>query len=204
MLFRSEARVQLAQFGPADLKAVAMTWRLVGADRAIIAQGTLPSRDLPTGDLHDLGSIQTPLDRINAPARLRLEVGAAGHSFANHWDLFVYPAKTDAQPPANVLVTNTLDDAARQKLAQGGRVLLLANPQLIKPDPVHGQVKLGFSPIFWNTAWTQWQPPHTLGILCDPAHPALAAFPTESHSNWQWWDVVNGGKIGRASCRVRV
>ena len=28
-----------------------------------------------------------------------------------------------------------------------------------------------------------------MGILCDPAHPALADFPTESHTNWQWWDL---------------
>jgi hypothetical protein len=47
----------------------------------------------------------------------------------------------------------------------------------------------GFSPIFWNTAWTNWQPPHTLGILCDPEHPALAGFPTDMHSNWQWWEI---------------
>lgn len=28
-----------------------------------------------------------------------------------------------------------------------------------------------------------------MGILCDPNHPALADFPTEMHSNWQWWDI---------------
>jgi hypothetical protein len=54
-----------------------------------------------------------------------------------------------------------------------------------------GRVKIGFSSIFWNTAWTNRQPPHTLGILCDPKHPALADFPTEYHSNWQWWDPVS-------------
>ena len=37
---------------------------------------------------------------------------------------------------------------------------------------------MGFSSIFWNTVWTDWQPPHTLGILCDPNHPALEQFPT--------------------------
>ena len=36
------------------------------------------------------------------------------------------------------------------------------------------------------------QAPHTLGLLCDPAHPALAAFPTERHSNWHWWEIVHG------------
>jgi hypothetical protein len=38
-----------------------------------------------------------------------------------------------------------------------------------------------------NTAWTGRQPPTTLGVLCDPKHPALAQFPTDYHSNWQWW-----------------
>lgn len=54
-----------------------------------------------------------------------------------------------------------------------------------------GRVALGFSSIFWNTAWTGRQAPHTLGILCDPRARALAEFPTEYHSNWQWWYLVS-------------
>jgi len=52
------------------------------------------------------------------------------------------------------------------------------------------KVEIGFSSIFWNTAWTNNQAPHTLGILCDPGHPVFRDFPTEYHSNWQWWDPV--------------
>ena len=29
-----------------------------------------------------------------------------------------------------------------------------------------------------------------MGLLCDPQHPALRDFPTETHSDWQWWDPV--------------
>ena len=47
----------------------------------------------------------------------------------------------------------------------------------------------------WNTAWTNRQPPHTLGILCDPQHPVFRDFPTEYHSNWQWWDLVTKSQI---------
>ena len=54
-----------------------------------------------------------------------------------------------------------------------------------------GDIKIGFSSIFWNTAWTRGQAPHTLGILCNPKHPALAEFPTEYYSNWQWWDAMS-------------
>jgi hypothetical protein len=52
------------------------------------------------------------------------------------------------------------------------------------------QVAIGCSSIFWNTAWTNNQPPHTLGILCDPENKIFSDFPTEDHSNWQWWDPV--------------
>ena len=39
----------------------------------------------------------------------------------------------------------------------------------------------------------KYDPPGTMGILCDPTHPALAQFPTEFHSNWQWWPLVKNG-----------
>jgi len=52
------------------------------------------------------------------------------------------------------------------------------------------KVAIGFSSIFWNTAWTNNQAPHTLGILCDPKHSLFNEFPTEFHSNWHWWDPV--------------
>jgi hypothetical protein len=86
-----------------------------------------------------------------------------------------------------VLVTSSLDAAALAQLEAGGRVWLMLNARRVKPDAQRGPIALGFSSIFWNTAWTHGQAPHTLGILCDPTHPALAAFPTDGWTNWQWW-----------------
>jgi hypothetical protein len=34
--------------------------------------------------------------------------------------------------------------------------------------------------------------PGTLGILCDPKHPLFEEFPTEFHTNWQWWHLIKG------------
>ena len=45
-----------------------------------------------------------------------------------------------------------------------------------------------FLPVFWSPVWFPTQT--TMGILCDPRHPALARFPTEFHSNWQWWNLL--------------
>jgi hypothetical protein len=57
------------------------------------------------------------------------------------------------------------------------------------------EVAIGFSSIFWNTAWTNNQAPHTLGIMCDPKHPLFRSFPTEFHTNSQWWDPVAHSQV---------
>jgi hypothetical protein len=105
----------------------------------------------------------------------------------NDWDVWVYPAQVETNPPAGVTVAASLEEAL-PALRNGGRVLLAVDPRTVKTD-----VALGFSSVFWNTAWTGGQPPHTLGMVVRNEHPALADFPTENHSNWQWWEAIHGG-----------
>jgi len=83
-----------------------------------------------------------------------------------------------------------LDAKALETLHKGGKVLLTLKKGTLKKE-MGGDVAIGFSSIFWNTAWTNVQPPVTLGILCDPKNPALKEFPTQSYSNWQWWDAMS-------------
>ena len=85
--------------------------------------------------------------------------------------------------------TPEFDAQTVKALEDGESVLLVPAPDTVRGDR-YGKVQIGFSSIFWNTAWTARQAPHTLGILCDPKHPALTQFPTEYHSNWQWWYLV--------------
>lgn len=103
----------------------------------------------------------------------------------------MYPSEIKAPDnAASVRVVQELDGAALEFLRQGGSVLLTPPKDRVKPEK-GGSVGIGFSSIFWNTAWTGGQKPHTLGILCDPKHPALSDFPAEYHSNWQWWDAMS-------------
>jgi hypothetical protein len=180
------ADIHLSHFGPRDLTIKAVPWALRQGGNTV-ASGNLPARDLTAGALHDLGAIRVDLSAVPSPAMLTLEVGGAALGFANHWEIFVYPAAAAAPAPEKVILTDNLDEALAV-LKQGGRVLWCPPANAIVDDPERPLVA-GFSPIFWNTAWTNWQPPHTLGILCDPANPALAAFPTQFHSNWQWWEL---------------
>jgi Glycosyl hydrolases family 2 len=191
------AGLEVAQFGQDDLKQAEVAWSLVADGNAVIGEGKLTPRDLPTGDLHRLGSIQVPLDKVKQPCKAVLTVDVGRGSAVNHWDVFIYPSETarpDVLPragrdlnPGGTGWTDDLD-VAKDLLAKGCGILWLADKRSVRNDPARRLVA-GFSPIFWNTAWTKWQAPHTLGVLCDPRHPALTGFPTEFHSNWQWWEI---------------
>jgi hypothetical protein len=102
------------------------------------------------------------------------------------------------------MVSQKLSDEVVAYLTQGGTVLLTPEKGSVKPE-YGGEIEVGFSSIFWNTAWTHGQAPHTLGILCNPKHPVFQNFPTEYHSNWQWWDAMshsNAINIGKISPEI--
>lgn len=179
------AEIEVAWFGSVSPAIVVATWSLVGSAGDVFLRGQLPPRSVTAGGTNSLGRIAIPLHHLPAPSRYRLVVELEGSRVANDWELWVYPATLPALPANDILITDSFS-AAREALAAGSKVLFL--PSTAK---VTGDVALGFTPIFWNTACTQRQAPHTLGIWCDPAHPALAEFPTESHTNWQWWYLVS-------------
>jgi GH18 family chitinase len=185
-----EADIEIAHFGPRPLAGARPVWRLLDEDGKAVARGVLPRRGIPVDNGVALGHVSVRLEGLKAPRRYRLVVGLDGTPFENDWDLWVYPSRVDTSVPAGVTVVRALDEAAEARLAEGGRVVLLVPPDRVRGDAL-GKVELGFSSIFWNTAWTSRQAPHTLGVLLDPKHPAFESFPTEGYCNWQWWYLVN-------------
>ena len=184
-----EASVEVAHYGAQPLSEITPTWELTDSSGAAFAQGSLPITDVPIGNGTPLGEVKVRLDKMQAPQKLTLAVRVGEHT--NHWDVWVYPAeKEPVDRVEEVWVVQQLDDRTLAYLNRGGKALL----NITKGDIASGKggnIGVGFSSIFWNTAWTSGQKPHTLGILCDPEHPALAEFPTEYHSNWQWWDAMS-------------
>lgn len=179
--------VEIAQFGPEILKNVTPAWTIKDDKGNTLFKGELAKTTIPFGNGIKLGEIGQSLTSITRPSRLSLTVTVAGHQ--NSWDIFVYPATLPAAG-RDVLVTQVLDQKAIETLNNGGKVLLTPKKGALKDDK-GGNIPIGFSSIFWNTAWTHGQPPVTLGILCDPGHPAFSDFPTQAHSNWQWWDAMS-------------
>ncbi|HVV01487.1 MAG TPA: discoidin domain-containing protein, partial [Verrucomicrobiae bacterium] len=195
------ADLEASHFGSAPIEHARTRWSLVREDGKTVARGEVPQRRIPIDNGIALGRVRLPLAGMQAPAQYKLVVRiegtaapGAGHGrrmvrFENDWDLWIYPAHPKAEPAAGITVVNELNASAIAALRSGRKVLLLIPPRKVK-NVSGAPVKLGFSSIFWNTAWTHRQAPTTLGILCDPKNHALEEFPTEYHSNWQWWYVV--------------
>jgi hypothetical protein len=107
----------------------------------------------------------------------------------NRWSVFSFPLPSPLPPSEIVIASEWTPELARA--LEEGRTAWLQ----LAPNRMETEIRLGFSSIFWNTAWSRNQPPHTLGILCDPEHPALKDFPASAYSDWQWWGVCRYGKV---------
>lgn len=180
---------ELAHYGKQILKSVTPSWKLEDGDGMVISEGKFRTMDVPFG-ITGLGEVKVKLTTIVQPKRLSLVISAG--DFENSWPVWVYPSATrPIEKEDELRITQTMDAATVRFLENGGKVLLTVKKGSVRPG-MGGEVPVGFSSIFWNTQWTAFkQPPFTLGILCDPRHPALAEFPTEFHSNWQWWDAMS-------------
>jgi hypothetical protein len=185
------AQVEVANFGEKPIVSGQTNWKLLNTSGDRVAGGSLPEKDLPIANGIDLGEIEFTFPPKDKAHQLTLEVNVAGSS--NAWDIWVYPVHGWTEK-AGVRHITSLDPSSIEFLENGGTVLLSLGKGKVAKD-MGGEVAVGFSSIFWNTAWTDGQKPHTLGILCDPEHPALADFPTEYHANWQWWDAMSHSDV---------
>ena len=159
--------------------------------------GKLSDLRVAQGTLAKLGPIAIPLSGLPSPARYEVTLALRGTEFRNRYSVWVFPPSGDVTTPRGVAVSRTLAADTRRKLAAGGRVLLF--PQL--KDPATSTPVL-FMTDFWNftmfkrTTDRRGLPasPGTMGLLLNPAHPALRQFPTDFHTDWQWWNLLQNSR----------
>ena len=201
------AGIEACHFRKEPLKNARVTYVIRDAYGAVKAEGVVKesfartvngSADIPVGNCTELGKVIVDLKDLKAPARYNLEVRIDSESLreeeyaeaVNDWDFWVYPSAPEIEKGA-IFVTDTFDSKALQILKNGGNVLITAA----------GKIRFGkdivqyFTPAFWNTSWFKMRPPHTTGILVNEYHPVFDAFPTEYHSNLQWWELLNRQQV---------
>ena len=184
-----EAAAEIAHYGAADLPNAQPIWAIKDAQGREVASGKLPELSVPTGRLTALGAIKTSLASAPVPGKLTVTVSLRGTRIANDWEIWVYPASVTPTPPVEVVVCERWAEA-KSALAEGKKVVFF--PRVTDPaQTMRGR----FLPVFWSPVWFPNQKPNTMGLLCDPQHPLLKQFPTESYSNWQWYELMQRSRV---------
>jgi hypothetical protein len=183
------AELEVFHFGSRPLKNIKAMWKVTDSKGSIVAQGSLKEQDISIDNCVPLGAIDLPLSQITKAEKLNLELTVGNH--VNSWNFWVYPDQLPSEKNSDIYFCNKLDEKAESILQNGGKVFLHAAGIVENGKDVAQQ----FRPVFWNTSWFKMRPPHTTGILCDPKHPAFADFPTEYHSNLQWWEILDRQQV---------
>ncbi|MCF7974623.1 MAG: beta-galactosidase, partial [Phycisphaerae bacterium] len=186
-------RVQVAHYGPSDMNDAQVTWTVADSRGRQIAEDAFDPVTITQGSVFDVDMFAVPLNKVSVPQKLTVTLAIEGTPYRNAYPIWVYAPNVDTRTPSGVMLTRSFQAEETQKhLAAGGKVVLL--PKL---DALPHSVPGGFQTEFWSPMFAinaekrgVTPPPGTLGFLCDPQSPALAQFPTEFHSNWQWWHLV--------------
>lgn len=194
-----QARVRVANYGKEEIcgplvyelkehlpAAGGYSGVMFGKQAKTIAGGKLTPGQYAVGKLTDAGVIEIALEPlgIHKPTRLNLAVSIG--DIANVYPIWVYPAVKPKCPPG-IYETACLDGRAKAVLEAGGKVYLTP-PSTKEALPLSIQAQ--FTTDFWSVGTFAAQA-GGMGQLIDEKHPLFDRFPTEFHTNWQWWPMAS-------------
>ncbi len=162
-----------------------VSWTVATRDMNVLFQGNMGTKLLPIGNSQTLGSINIPLNTIKQAEELTVSLFLKNGKQRNEWKIWIYPETKPVILAGAVFTTSA--DSALTLLKQGHKVVF--NPDTSAIKGIDGR----FAPVFWSPVHFPDQP-GSMGLLIDDQHPALANFPTETYSNWQWWDLVTNSR----------
>lgn len=145
-----------------------------------LAGGSLGTAHCPAGGYTSVGTIDIPLDFVDKSSALTLTVNVGGCT--SSYPLWVYERVTPVCPE-NVYETRVFDEKTKDILRQGGRVFLAPDAD---KENLPASIKTQFTTDFWSVG-TFAEQEGGMGQLIDAAHPVFRDFPTDKHTDWQWW-----------------
>lgn len=185
-----EGNVEIANYGERPLDGKSVSWELK-AGKWSLGKGKIP---VPFSlGLLTVGTIRLTLPDIEKACKAELSLEIGGTSYRNTYPLWIYPANKQLNVEG-IVVARQLTDEVLSSLKQGGKVLLMPCKEDCKEVTVGGL----FQTDYWNYRMFKSicdrikkpASPGTLGILTDPGHPIFDDFPTEFHTNWQWYPII--------------
>lgn len=185
---RFTAELVVPNYTSAALSDFTVNWKIVQGIK-VLKEGILSRNRLNQGDVHAIGTLAFDLSAVEDASRLTVVLEEASRKVSNAYDIWVYPARENSAVPEGVILATQVDGTLLQQLQRGASVLLVT-------DQLPDTEKMTFTTPFWSTIMFNYQV-KTMGILCNPAHPVFSDFPTDFHTNWQWWELVHDARALR-------
>lgn len=177
-----QADLDLSCFAAQDMPETRLNWSITDSSN-VYQCGSINVGTVKTGNVHHVGKLSADLSGINESSALELVVSVEGTEYRNRWNIWVYTCDEDVVVPSDIHITNQWSET-KDALLKGDKVLFFASAdELVKWRP--GQ----FKTIFWSPIWLK-RGVETMSVLADTGHPALKGFPTEEHTDWQWFSVL--------------
>jgi hypothetical protein len=188
------AEIRIANFGPSALKNKNIIWKLACENSKVYHSGNISSKMIPQGEITTIQEIRQNLNNPGKAAKFRLEVQIEGTVYKTQYPVWIFPSDISTEVPGEILVSRRLSREVMAQLERGGRVLLFPDFKANEKNMVEGM----YITDFWN--WGMFKriseqyhkkvSPGTMGLLIDPSHPLFVGFPTDYHSDRQWWIIV--------------
>jgi hypothetical protein len=188
-----KATIEVANYSNKDL-GQAISWKLKSKDGAPFAMSVLEGVICKQGGLTTVKEISIPLSSIKKAQQVVLEIELENTPYKNVYPIWIYPADAPAAAAKDVSVVTKLDPTILNQLQRGAKVLFMPQAADVKDNTVAGL----FPPEFWNYGMFKGisenvkKPvsPGTLGLLTNPKQPLFNDFPTDAHTNWQWFSII--------------
>lgn len=188
-----QAEIQVANYSASAINT-SLKWELRNDKGVVIQNEIIDKLQIPQGTLSTIGNIALDLSTLNVPEQFTIHLSSEGTNYSNSYPLWVYPSDQSLPEPDDILITETLNTEILNALQAGEKVLYFPEEKEVAGNSVGGL----FPPNFWNyemfkgISENNEKPysPGTLGLLMNPDHPIFNAFPTDFHTNWQWYSII--------------
>lgn len=185
--------IEIANYSADDLDGRQLSWTLTDSKKQVLDEGVVPLQ-VKQGELVKVGTIKPSVSAVHKAEKVNLTLSVDGTPYKNSYPLWIYPTDNQSIPAKNILVATDLDSDMFNALKAGGKVLLFPSKEKHREQTVGGL----FQTDYWNYRMFKsiceniHRPvsPGTLGILTDPEHAVFAGFPTDFHTNWQWFSII--------------
>tara|TARA_Y100001935_G_scaffold238369_1_gene224688 strand:+ start:14187 stop:16898 length:2712 start_codon:yes stop_codon:yes gene_type:complete len=186
------ATIEVANYSNQDHQS--LSWSVSNSAGTRLASGDFRS-EFAIGGVGHAGVIELVLKDIKAPQQLTLNLRIPDTEYVNQYPIWVYPSESEIElNKGEILITDSLNETILSSLEKGSTVLFFPDGSKMQDRTVGGL----FPPNFWNyemfkgISESNDRPysPGTLGLLMDPDHPIFKNFPTDFHTNWQWFSIV--------------